>query len=145
MKTKIIILKKINNTFEKQGEKDIKTDVYDIVGNTDKEESESLCVWKKHIIPIPPKNPYSFINKKNRIIFFDIDNKKFIDFQEKDLGLSTEFLEQLFGRKILIQLAKIIKTSTDKESTNFDFLKYGIVGVLIFVAGYLSGSGALAV
>lgn len=145
MKTKIIIVKKINNTFEKQGEKNLKTDIYDIVGDSTIKEGEQLCVWKKHVIPVPPKNPYAFVNKKNRIIFFDIDKKEFIDFQKKELGLSTEFLEQLFGRKILVQLAKVIKTSTDKENTNFDFLKYGIAGVLIFVAGYLSGSGALAI
>jgi len=101
--------------------------------------NEDLVGNKKHKIPIPPKNPYTFSSGKKKYLFFDVGEKNYITFEETDLGLSTEFLEELFNRKIVGQLVKAVKKAIEEPKTNTDWIKqimlYG--GLILF--GYLLG------
>lgn len=127
-KTKIFILRKIGDSYEKVDEVKFKTE-------------EQLCKYKKHQIPIPPKNPYALMTKKVNVIFFDLDNKEYITFNQVELGLNTEYLEELFGNKIMQQFSHAIKNAIEKPKTNFDFIKNAIIYAIIFGVGYLAGSG----
>ena len=124
---KIVILEKI-------GEKN-----YIKLGETKFKENEDLVNWKNHNIPKPPKNPYAFSSGKTNYIFFDITNKEYITFKKTELGLSTEFLEELFNRKIVSQLVKAVKKATQSEKTDFSVIKQIIVYAGCVLVGYLIG------
>lgn len=124
---KIVILEKI-------GEKN-----YIKLGETKFKENEDLVNWKNHNIPKPPKNPYSFSSGKTNYMFFDIINKEYITFEKTELGLSTEFLEELFNRKIISQLVIAVKKAINPEKTDFDFIKQIIIYGGCILVGYLFG------
>ena len=124
---KIVILEKI-------GEKN-----YVKLGETKFKENEDLINWKNHNIPKPPNNPYSFSSGKTNYIFFDVTSKVYITFEKKELGLSTEFLEELFNRKIVSQLVKAVKKATQSEKTDFSVIKQIIVYAGCVLVGYLIG------
>lgn len=129
-KNKVFIIRKFGENYKK----------IDEVGYKDEED---LVKYKKHQIPVPPKNPYTLFTDKINVIFFDLDTKEYIHFCKTELGLSTEFLEELFGEKMVKQLVKAVKKAEKDEKTNFDFIKTALIYGVIFVIGYLMGSGML--
>ena len=102
-------------------------------------KEEELVSNKKHTIPIPPKNPYIFSTNKNDFLFFDSGNKKYLTFEETDLGLNTEFLEELFGEKMVNQLVKAVKKAEKKETTGTDWIKQILLYAGLVLIGYLLG------
>lgn len=128
MKNKIILVQKFGKQYKKVDEFKYKS-------------NDDFAKYKKHLIPIPPKNPYSFSTDKLNILFFDLHNKKYIHFETVDLGLSTSFLDGLFNRKIIQQLAKAVKQASQGEKTNFDFIKTVIIYGAVFGIGFLFGQG----
>lgn len=102
-------------------------------------KADELTSNKVHTIPLPPKNPSTFNNDKNGYLFFDISEKKYITFCKVDLGLNTTFLDKLFNTKIIGQLAKAIKASTEEPKTNFDFVKQAMLYGGLVLLGYLLG------
>lgn len=131
MKQKIMILRKFGNKYHKLGEAKFKEDT-------------ELIKWKKHQIPLPPNNPYCFSTNKLNLIFFDIDKKQYINFEKTDLGLSTEFLDELFDRKIVGQLAKAIDRANKPDTSGMDFIKNAVIYGVCVLVGYLIGSGFLS-
>ena len=55
-------------------------------------DNDELVSNKKHTIPVPPNNPYTFSAKKNNFLFFDVGTKEYVNFEVTELGLNTEFL-----------------------------------------------------
>lgn len=117
MKQKIFVVQKIGNSYRKIDEVKYKNE-------------ESLAKYKKHRIPIPPIKVDTLSTDKLSVLFFDIDSKKYVTFEKYDLGLSTEFLEELFGNKIVGQLVRAVKRATQKDTTNIETIKQ-----IIFIAG----------
>lgn len=131
MKDKLVILEKIgDNKYNKLGETKVKDGV-------------ELIKWKEHQIPKPPTNPYCFTTSKINYIFFDVTNKEYVNFQVTELGLSTEFLEELFGRKMVQQLVKAVKKANEPEKTNWDFIKQVVICGACVLVGYLIGIGGI--
>jgi len=102
-------------------------------------ESEDLVSNKKHSVPIPPKNPYTFSTDKDNFLFFDLGNKEYLTFEKTELGLSTSFLDKMFNNKLVEQLSKAIKKSTDKDNTNMDWIKEAMKLGSCILIGYLLG------
>lgn len=133
MKNKIIFLRKEGiNKYRKIGDKKFK--------EIEEEEGE-LINFKKHSIPIPPKDTYTLNTGKENILFYDLDNEQYITFEKTDLGLSTEWLDKLFNRKLIQQLARAIKQSIGEEKKTMDLVKTVILYAVIFGLGYLIGQG----
>jgi len=102
-------------------------------------KGEELVNNKKHSIPIPPKNPYAFSSGKTKYTFFDIGEKEYINFETTELGLSTEFLEELFNRRIVGQLVKAVKKAIEEPKTNTDIIKQIMLYGGLVLVGYLLG------
>lgn len=102
-------------------------------------KEEELVSNKKHSIPIPPKNPYTFSTDKVNFLFFDLGEKKYVVFEEVDLGLSTSWLDKLFNNQIVGQLAKAVKKSTDEPKTSMDIIKTIMLYGGLILVGYLLG------
>lgn len=102
-------------------------------------DEKQLVSNKKHTIPIPPKNPYTFNSGKKNFLFFDIGNKEYVTFEKIDLGLSTIFLDKLFNNEIIGQLAKAVKRSTEESKTNTDIIKSILLYGGLVLVGYLLG------
>jgi len=102
-------------------------------------KDEELVENKKHTIPIPPKNPETFNSGKNSYLFFDIGRKEYITFEKTELGLSTEFLRELFSRKIIGQLVKAVKKAIEEPKTNTDIIKTIMLYGGLVLVGYLLG------
>lgn len=100
---------------------------------------EELVSNKKNTIPIPPNSGESFLSGKNSYTFFDISKKKYITFKKTDLGLSTEFLAELFKRKIIGQLIKAEKMATEESKTGFNIIKTVLLYSGLVLIGYLLG------
>ena len=130
MKNKIFIVRQLGNIYRKIDEVKFK-------------DENSLVKYKKHQIPIPPKNPYTLSTKKVNVLFFDLDNKEYITFNKVDLGLNTNFLDKLFGNNMVEQLAKAVKRASQEEKTNWDFIKMAVICGICALGGYLIGSGGI--
>lgn len=102
-------------------------------------DNDELVGNKKHTIPVPPINPYTFCAKKNNFLFFDIGTKEYINFETTELGLSTEFLEELFGEKMIQQLVKAVKKAEKQETSNTDWIKQIMLYAGLVLVGYLLG------
>lgn len=129
MKNKIIIVRSL-------GEKELIK-----VAEKSFKDTDEFIQYKEHQIPKPPKNPYTFTTNKLNLIFFDLDKKEYIKFDKRPLGLSTEFLDSLFNRKIIEQLARAIKKGVEDEKPSWDFVKTLIIGGVCALGGYLIGTG----
>jgi len=102
-------------------------------------DNDELVSNKKHTIPIPPDNPYTFSVSKNTFLFFDIFTKEYINFEKTELGLNTEFLEGLFGEKMVQQLVKAVKKAEKQETSNTDWIKQIMLYGGLVLVGYLLG------
>jgi len=102
-------------------------------------KEEELVSNKRHTIPIPPMNPLTFSSGKNNYLFFDLGSKEYLTFEETELGLSTEFLEELFNRKIVSQLVKAVKKAIEEPKTNTDIIKQIMLYGGLVLVGYLLG------
>lgn len=102
-------------------------------------KEDELVSNKKHTIPIPSKNGESFGSGKNSYLFFDLSEKKYLAFEKLDLGLNTTFLDKLFNNKVVGQLAKAIKKSTEEPKTNTDIIKTIMLYGGLILIGYLLG------
>lgn len=102
-------------------------------------KDEDLAENRKHAIPVPPKNPETFNSGKNSYLFFDVARKEYITFEKVELGLSTEFLKELFSRKIVGQLVKAVKASIEEPKTNTDIIKQAMLYGGLILVGYLLG------
>lgn len=133
MKYKIFVVQQIGNTYRKIDEVKYKSE-------------ESLARYKKHKIPIPPIKVDTLSTDKLSVLFFDIDSKEYVTFKKYDLGLSTEFLEELFGNNIIGQLVRAVKRATQKEQTGIETLKQiliiGGAGIVGYFLGASYGVGA---
>lgn len=127
-KNKIFIVRKFGEQYKKIDEIGIK-------------EGEELIQYKEHKIPLPPQNPTTLFTEKISVLFFDLDKKEYLHFEKTELGLSTEWLDELFSRKIVSQLVKAVKKAVEQEKTNWDFIKNAIIYAVIFGVGYLAGNG----
>lgn len=137
MKNKIIFLKKEGkNNYRRIGDKKFK--------EFDEKREGELVNYKNHSVPIPPKDTYCLNTGKENIMFFDLDNSQYITFEKTDLGLSTEWLDKIFSRKLVQQLARAIKQALGEENKNFDMFKTVILYAIIFGLGYLIGNGQVA-
>lgn len=125
-KNVLVLVQKIGNRY-------IETDR--IKYGTNKELVEN----KKHAVPIPPKNPETFNSGKNSYLFFDVGKKEYITFEKTELGLSTEFIRELFSRKIIGQLVKAVKKAIEEPKTNTDFIKQIMLYGGLILVGYLLG------
>jgi len=102
-------------------------------------KEEELVSNKKHTIPIPLKNPLTFISGNKSFLFFDLSEKEYLTFEKTDLGLNTEFLEELFGEKMVNQLVKAVKKAERKETTGTDWIKQIMLYAGLILIGYLLG------
>jgi len=84
-------------------------------------------------------NPYTFSAKKNNFLFFDVGTKEYVNFKVTELGLNTEFLEGLFGEKMIQQLVKAVKKSERQETSNTDWIKQIMLYAGLVLVGYLLG------
>jgi len=102
-------------------------------------KDEELVSNKKHTIPIPPKNPLTFYSGNKNFLFFDIGSKEYLAFEKTDLGLNTQFLEELFGEKMIKQLVKAVKSTEREKTTNMDWIKQIMLYGGLVLVGYLLG------
>jgi len=102
-------------------------------------EKEELISNKQHTIPVPPNNPLTFSSGNKRFLFFDLRSKEYLTFEKIDLGLNTQFLEELFGEKMVKQLVKAVKKAEREEKNSTDWIKQIMLYAGLVLVGYLLG------
>lgn len=131
MKNKLVIVEKSGNHYRIVSEHKFK------------DEEDFVRVAKKHTVPLPPKDRFTLSDKKNKMLFFDIDNKQYITFHQTDLGLSTRFLDKLFNQFIIGQLVRAVRKASQEEDTDYSMIKKAIIYIVVFGVGWLVGKGGL--
>jgi len=102
-------------------------------------KEEELVSNKKHTIIVPPENPLTFSSGNKSFLFFDLSEKEYLTFEKTDLGLNTQFLEELFGEKMVKQLVKAVKSAEREKTTNTDWIKQIMLYAGLILIGYLLG------